>query len=104
MDITTLINKTLPHIPFKNVAIAQAYLDQFDPNDQLALISALYIGRSSYGDKLLDTDVDADRNHDDHIGPNEFARILYEKNTNLTRYYEDFLRSGENTPGFLSKF
>jgi hypothetical protein len=102
-SVTLLIAATTPHIPFANEAAAQAFLNQYDVNDQAALISALYIGRdhihhSSIRPGYVPNGYAFDRFFQTGdasnwlISPAGFASILHEKNTNLSVYYDAFRR------------
>ena len=105
MHIKNLINHVLPHIPFRTVSSAQAFLDGFNYDDQLALISAQYVGSShSQLNELMDDYVDTDRSHCDHIDKDEFAQVLYKKNTELANHYHYFLICGASEPGYLDRF
>lgn len=102
-DIRILIQAADQLIPFKNEDIAQTFLNQYSEADQAALISALYIGRDHIHDQVIRNDyvplgmafdrffITGNAPRWD-INPNEFARILYEKNSNVRTYYAAFLR------------
>lgn len=102
-DINTLIAAAKPHIPFQSTSAATVFLSNYSTDDGAALISALYIGRSHLGQTVinsqhLQSQIPFNRyfstggsNGQWDIAPSEFARILYEKNTNLTNYYDTFL-------------
>lgn len=112
MHIDDLIRDIKPHIPFNSEEIAQKYIDRLDQDDQIALISALYIGRNHiHSDKINDDHIEyllsgeMDRHWEkDNITKNMFARILYEKNTNLTNYYDSFIRCATNSGYDLHNF
>ncbi|QWZ84837.1 hypothetical protein [Aeromonas sp. FDAARGOS 1404] len=105
MHIQDLVNDVLPHIPFRNESVAQTFLDNYSVDDQLALISALHIGRSHNGlNKLMEDYQDTDRRLCDHIHEDEFARILYEKNTQLATYYQNFNTCGSSEVGYFDRF
>lgn len=116
-NIQQLISKIDPLIPFKNTAEAHGFLQQYSVDDQAALITALYIGRDhihahQFNDGYFDASVPPDRFF--HTGgghgvrwlidPAEFARILYEKNTNLRTYYQSFVRCANGSGFNLSAF
>jgi len=46
MHIDDLIKSIKPHIPFNSEKSAQQFIDAFEEGDRIALISAMYIGRS----------------------------------------------------------
>ena len=113
--ITQLIGAATPHIPFASESAAQAFLNQYDTDDQAALISALYIGRDHIHaseiqpgyvpngiafDRFFTTG-DAQRWL---IQPSDFAEILHGKNTNLGGYYEAFLRCAQASGYSLTAF
>lgn len=100
-SITDLIDRVSSHIPFRSVEAAQAFLDGYSVDDQAALISALYIGRDHIHDTIIRDDyVPAGWAFDRYfttgreakwdIPPRDFARILYEKGTNLPTYFTRF--------------
>lgn len=102
-NISQLIAAVTPHLPFNNEEAAQAFLVQYNLDDQAALISALYIGRDHIHDSVIQPDYVPSGLAFDRffvtgnsvkwdIEPSNFARILYEKNTNLTHYFTAFLR------------
>lgn len=102
-DINTLITAVTPHIPFPNENAAQQFLSQYPESDQAALISALYIGRDHLHERTIQPDYVPESMAFDRyfhtggdagqrwlIAPGEFARILYEKNTQLSEYFSAF--------------
>ncbi|BCH45787.1 hypothetical protein KAM260_36780 [Klebsiella pneumoniae] len=116
-DIQQLIAAADPFIPFKDESLASSFLQQYSVDDQAALISALYIGRSHGGANVLNDDcyvegIPFDRyfhtggghGYGWSIDPAEFARILYEKNTNLRSYYQSFVRCANGSGIDLSTF
>ncbi|WP_412460100.1 hypothetical protein ACK2SD_14275 [Pseudomonas sp. SC11] len=101
MHIDELIDAIAPHLPFHSVEAAQAFLSTLAPDDQIALISALYFGRSHLGSDCVNEDFlpylrSGQMNRlweQDSIVPADFATILYEKGSNLASYYDAFLRA-----------
>src|SRR5690606_54848 len=95
----------IPHIPFDSEKTAQQFINQYDEDDRFALVSALYIGRSHiHANEIDDDHIKYLRSGElnrfwekGNIAANEIARILYEKNTNLTIYYEAFKRCTTNS-------
>lgn len=113
--ISQLIGSASPHIPFANESAAQAFLNQYGTDDQAALISALYIGRSHIHSSEIQPDfvpngIAFDRFFSTgspqkwDIEPADFARILYEKNTNLSTYYAAFVRCAQASGYSLAAF
>ena len=114
-DVTTLIEAVLPHIPFSSKATAQSFLNQYSTEDQAALISALYIGRThleqhEFDAQHLSGNIPFDRFYETGDGnpwiipPEGFARILYEKDTNLKTYYDTFLECAAGSSFSLENF
>lgn len=105
MHIDNLIQAITPIIPFATVADAQAFLDKYEQEDQSALITALYIGRSHLHCDKLSSDYEPglfggeiDRHWEDiNIPEKDRARVLFEKNTVLAAYYEAFIRSTDGS-------
>ncbi|MBJ9973980.1 hypothetical protein IAE35_01955 [Pseudomonas sp. S75] len=105
MHIDKLIAAIVMHLPFQSVEAAQAFLSELAPNDQVALISALYFGRSHLGSDCVNEDTwpylqSGQMNRlweQDSILPADFATILYEKGSNLAGYYDAFLRATEGS-------
>ncbi len=105
MHIDTLINAIRSHIPFGSEQDAQKFINRFEESDRIALISAMYIGRSHIHAQVI---------NDDHINylrsgemdrywekgnvlDGDIARVLYEKNTSLNYYYDAFIRCTTNS-------
>jgi hypothetical protein len=113
--ITQLIDAVTPRIPFANEMAAETFLGHYGVDDQAALISALYIGRDHIHASEIRPDYvpqgmafnrffttgDAQKWL---IEPSDFARILYEKNTNLTSYLDAFLRCVQASNYSLTAF
>lgn len=96
MHVDLLISQIMPKIPFSSEQAAEYFLKSYSYDDQLRFISALYIGRIHIHSNSLNSDCnipcpDGRRLFDD-IEQTEFARILYEKNTCLTGYFNSFIR------------
>lgn len=112
MHIDDLIEEIQPHIPFSSEQAAQELIDRFEKIDRIALISAMYIGRSHINSNKIDDDHikhlnsgEINRYWDkDTVPDNEIARVLYEKNTNLTAYYDAFILCTTNSGFDRSKF
>lgn len=112
MHIDDLIENIRPYIPFRSEQAAQDFINRFEEGDRIALISAMYIGRSHIHSNEIDDDHikylhsgKMDRYWDkDSVPDNEIARVLYEKNTNLTTYYDAFIRCTTNSGFDRSKF
>ncbi|MGB6214503.1 hypothetical protein [Pseudomonas mandelii] len=114
-NITDLINSISPYIPFRNEESAKEFLDQYDNDDQAALISALYIGRDHIHDSIIRSDYvpngwafdryfTTGRAPKWDISPADFAKKLYEKSSNLHMYYTSFVRCTKASNYSLSNF
>ncbi|ARJ43693.1 hypothetical protein B1H58_17670 [Pantoea alhagi] len=116
-DINNLISAASPHIPFRSENAAQQFLSQHTVSDQAALVSALYIGRDHLHDDKIQPNyvpngIVFDRNFHTYgvtsgrwlIEPTDFARILYEKNSQLTDYFTAFQRCAKASRYVLAKF
>tara|TARA_R110002033_G_scaffold135713_4_gene175394 strand:+ start:81530 stop:81868 length:339 start_codon:yes stop_codon:yes gene_type:complete len=105
MHIDLLIAAIKPNIPFASEIVAQIFLNAYDDEDQSALITALYIGRSHIHNDNLSSDFEPgllkgeiNRHWDDDTVPKkDRAKVLFEKNTNLTSYYDAFIRCTGNS-------
>lgn len=117
IHIQQLITAATPLIPFQSESAAAAFLNQYSIDDQAALISAFYIGRDHIHANQIQSDyvpatIPFDRYF--HTGgghgvrwlikPEDFATILYEKNTNLHTYYDAFVRCANGSGINLSSF
>ncbi|WP_153065927.1 hypothetical protein [Xanthomonas campestris] len=85
MPIYTAMNELKSKIP-SSVEGAQVFLDTLSPDVQEQLISAIYLGREHIHSTELRDDVEISRSYTDHIGKNEYARILHEKGDNVITY------------------
>ena len=100
MHIDVLINAILPHVPFQSKHDAQIFINQYQQDDQIALISAMYLGRSHLHATKINSDYlsgltsgEIDRFWEkDTVPVNEIARVLWEKGQNLKTYYDAFIR------------
>ncbi|MFL1916979.1 hypothetical protein ACJW8B_16530 [Plesiomonas shigelloides] len=113
--IVNLINDAVSATPFTLVS-ADTFLSQYQVSDQAALISALYIGRDHLHDNEIRDDyvpqsmvfdryfITGDGNPRWDINPADFARILYEKSTNLGMYFTAFVRCANSSQLDLSYF
>lgn len=110
--IDILLNEIRAHLPFKSAEDAQAFLNHYDDTDRIAFISALYFGRShihatQVSEEFLPYLVKGEMNRyweKDNIPDNEIARTLYEKGTNLTTYYDAFIRCTDASNYDRSKY
>lgn len=105
MHIDDLIKDIKPYIPFSSEQEAKTFINQYQEDDRIAFISAMYIGRTHIHSNEIDDDHikylhtgELNRYWEkDNIPDNDIARILYEKNTNLTDYYDAFIRCTTNS-------
>ncbi|WP_396586375.1 hypothetical protein [Bermanella sp. R86510] len=112
MHIDDLIEEIKPRIPFSSEESAQTFIDDFEEDDRIALISAMYIGRSHiHAQEINDDHIEYMRSgkmnrywEKGNVQDNEIARVLYEKNTNLTIYYDAFIRCTTNSKFDRSNF
>ena len=111
--INDLIQELSASLPFNLESQAQNYLSTLDIDDQCAIISALYIGRSHMGHNEIMPDffvIPFDRYHQTGNSPNwtilpqDFPRILHEKSASITRYLRDFEQCCRSSKIDLSKF
>ncbi len=114
-SITDLIASISPHVPFRTEEGAKAFLDQYGIHDQAALISALYVGRDHIYDSIILSEYvpkgwelnrffTTGRAPNWDIDPADFARIIYEKNSNLNAYYDAFIRCTKASNYSLDSF
>lgn len=100
MRIDELIRKIKPHLPFETEGNAVIYLANHDESDRIALVSAMYFGRSHLHSQLVNEDhyallFSGEMNRfwqRDDVQDDEIAKVLYQKSENLTEYYNAFLR------------
>ncbi|QXI10589.1 hypothetical protein [Pseudomonas zeae] len=112
MHIDDLIIAVRPLIPFGSEAEAQVFLDGYESGDQIALISALYFGRShvhynEVGEDYSGYLFSGEMNRfweSGNVSEEEFARVLYGKNINLHAYYDAFLRCTDGSGYDRSKY
>ncbi|ECM1026417.1 hypothetical protein BZ329_21830 [Salmonella enterica subsp. enterica serovar Enteritidis] len=119
--INKLINDLLSILPANESKIA-SFLSNYSIEDQCALISAIYIGRDNIHSNNFTEGRDTPYfiPGDQHIGyhrffatgkspnweiePTKFARIIFEKQNNLSQYFTAFIRcsggSGYNIADF----
>ena len=112
--VVSLIDSALTHIPFRSEDEVAKFLKPLDVSDQCALITAMYVGRDHIHDSKLNDDVLSLKSFNRYhvtgdetywfIHPVEFARILYEKNSNLSDYFSAFLRCAEGSEVSLNNF
>lgn len=112
MHIDDLIREINLHIPFSSEQAAQKFIDGFEEDDRIALVSAMYIGRSHiHAHEINDDHIKYLRSGEmnryweqDNVPDSEIARVLYEKSTNLTTYYDAFIRCSTNSKFDRSNF
>ena len=112
MHIHQLIQNISSQIPFQSEQAAQQFLNSLAKEDRIALITAMYIGRThihldeineDHLEKLRSGEID--RFWDaDSVQDNEIARVLHEKNINLKSYLDAFVRCTGNSGINLSNF
>lgn len=98
MPIYAAMNELKSKLP-RSVEDAQVFLDTLSPDVQEQLISAIYLGREHIHSTKLRNDVEISRSYTDHIGKDEYARILHEKGDNVITYLNK-LESCAKTTGF----
>lgn len=110
-DIRILIQSAMSGDNFSNLTNSQNYLANLNTDDQLALITAMYIGRDHlHNDTINDdylwmiTDNKFNRYWHADIPKADYARVLYEKHSNLPSYYNAFIRCTSNYGFDLSQF
>ncbi|SPX72026.1 Uncharacterised protein [Morganella morganii] len=100
MHIQNLINNIKPLIPFSSEQDANNFLKNYTQDDCYALLTAMYIGRDHIHDSVINHNYNSVLSsgsfnryyHQNTASLNDIPRILYEKNTNLTSYYDSFIR------------
>ncbi|KAB5625720.1 hypothetical protein F7234_07990 [Pseudomonas putida] len=105
MHIDHLISGIVPVLPFASSEDAQAFLSNLEAEDQIALISALYFGRSHLHSDTVNEDylpylLSGDMNRfweQGNVVPSDFATVLYEKGSNLVSYYDAFIRATDGS-------
>lgn len=98
--IDLLLNEIRAHLPFASEEAAQTFLNDYDQDDRIAFISALYFGRShlhatEVSEEFLKYLATGEMNRyweKENVPDNEIARTLYEKGTSLSTYYDAFIR------------
>lgn len=89
MSINNIIDNLLASPP-RTLADATAFLSKLTPEEQMHLIAAIYIGRDHLHCTEIRQDMMANgglkRTSIDHISPNEYAQILFEKSGSLGVY------------------
>jgi hypothetical protein len=70
MHIDDLIRDIKPHIPFRSGQATQEFINRLGKDDRIALISAMYIGRSH---------IHSNEINDDHINSGEMNRYWERK-------------------------
>jgi len=90
MSIYQLINDFKANPPRTEEA-ARKFLANASELEAQQLIAALYIGREHIHNQRLRSDMSISRSYTDHISPDEYARILYEKGDNVIAYFDKLL-------------
>lgn len=76
---------------------AESILAKYSEDVQRQLINAMYVGRSNIHNKKLEEPGENYAGGADHIEQNEFARILYEKNSNLKTYLQKVVECSKSS-------
>ncbi|EHU9446904.1 hypothetical protein KZY42_004407 [Vibrio vulnificus] len=76
---------------------ASAFMGHLPPKLQMQIIAAIYIGRDHIHSNTWSEDVMLSTDYIDHIPPENYAQIVYEKNSALVRYLESIERCASNT-------
>ena len=93
MHIDDLINDLLEKKPFANVEEMQECLGWLSDSDQLAIISAYYIGTRFYGYNSPQPDTESfHRSMQAHIPPADYAKLLFVKRGELNNAMSSFMR------------
>ncbi len=112
MHIQTLINNIKPLVPFASEEDANNFLKNYVQDDCYALLTAMYIGRDHIHSDTINPDYNSVLSsgsfnryyHQDTASLNEIPRILYDKNSCLTSYYDSFIRCTTNSGFNLNNF
>lgn len=119
-NINTLMNDLLLNLP-RTMNDAKIFLSKYSLDDQCALISAIYIGRDHihYNTFIVESDetnayflpsdpysrfFSTGKAPNWMIHPNDFAQIIYEKNSNLKTYFDAFTRCSNGSGYDMSSF
>lgn len=76
---------------------ASAFMGQLTPKVQMQIIAAIYIGRDHIHSNTWSEDVMLSTDYIDHIPPEHYAQIVYEKNSALVNYLDSIERCAVNT-------
>lgn len=90
MSIYNVIN-SLKEITPLTLENAQKFLDEITALEREQLIAAIYLGREHIHCTELknnDSDLELSRSYTDHIGRDEYARILHEKGKSINTYLD----------------
>ena len=97
MSIFDNINSLL-HNPRNTEASVQILLNGMTVKEQEQLIDAMYLGRDHIQlQKIRKENLPINSNRQSHIPKEDFARILYEKGTNLETYFASAIRCARNS-------
>lgn len=93
MHIEDLIKKLLAEQSIGSVEEMQEFLDWLSDSDQLAIISAYFIGIRFYGYNSPQPDTEPfHRNVQAHLSPAEYAKILFSKRGEFNNAMSSFMR------------
>ncbi|MCK6951933.1 hypothetical protein L8T13_21210 [Enterobacter roggenkampii] len=94
MHIDTLIQRLLEALPAINSEVqAKSFLQNFELSDQMALVTAYYIGNKHLHENELMPDTGRlHRTLHDHIEHSEYADIIHKKRFAISDAMNSFLR------------
>lgn len=76
---------------------ANVFMGQLTSKLQMQIIAAIYIGRNHIHSDTWSEDVMLSTDYIDHIYPEDYAQIVYEKSSSLVNYLESIERCAANT-------
>lgn len=76
---------------------AEAMLSTYSDKVQAQLICAMYVGRDHLHSTKLKQSGSTYVGYTDHISPDEYAGIIYEKNSNVATYLNKMLECSNNS-------
>jgi len=96
MSIYQAIETLNDSVPM-SLSDAEKFLSSLSEKEQEQIIAAIYIGRDHIHDDSLRSSDEISRRATDHIPKDDYARIIYEKNSNVAIYLKKLLSCAEKS-------